>query len=1351
MAFTASIGNQGSNCTNVYAQGTIYHNTGIVDTYGIEINGVKTQKGTTPPVGYTYFNHNFTGSYGTTYTMRTYGHVYGGSYFYSGYVSVTPVNTPPSLTTTTPTGIAAFNAVGIGNVTSAGCHAVTSRGLCWSTSANPTTADPHVNVSGTTGSFTGAITGLLPTTLYHVRAFAMGSSMSYGNDVTFTTKTPPTVTITTITDATDVLMLITANVTLSGSGAVSARGICWGSIANPTISGNHTTNGSGLGAFTGTITGLTYPQIYFVRAYATNSYSTAYSQQKTVMALAGEVIYSGYTSSGTLVIPTGKNFTNYLIVGGGAGGGNAKGSPPFAGAYAGGGGGGGLLSGIKHLSTTGGTFAVVVGNGGAPNAGGGVGAGGGQSSVFGLIAYGGGAGACSGDIYGFPWEDGFNGANGGGGGSYTTIGETFGGNAVHGPQGHDGGDGSLSYPFEHGGGGGGYLTAGSFDAGSGITLNYSGQLILYSRGGTGISHTANGASGLTNSGQGGGGAGQYVTISIPGQLYYGGAGGKGVIYTLAGFNPWLMDTPTFTIINILSGCTLYAKATIDLPNFHNVGYYRLERSTTSGGTYTVVATGSTGGTQIIYDQTPVYGSTYWYKVVAVNQYMTEDSAVTNLQSTVSLPNAPVLNAVLNVSAVDLSWTDANLFHNKHQVYRRDLPSVTYNLKATVTGNTYTDSTITYGHEYRYKIREEIDCFAPTYIYSPYSNEANIYINALLIAPTGISTVITCTGVTINWVNNNVSGQTGNYIKEWNGTGYTIIATLSSGSSTYHITGLTPISSYIYIVAAYNSSQMANSADINVTTQDPTPFNINVGVSYLTAPVTWSINDPPYGTAIRPEIRVSGDTSWTTKPLLVKNAVSYTYTGLSFNTNYEGRLVRIGTEYPSIIFGFPTTTFLAPDNLIITSVGDKQICLQWQNHSVNDNIGVWYRKEAEVWQLYQTITNTNTTICVTGLSMQTLYTFAVLNNYGIYSLSSNQVQATTTVAFLPPFCEAGGQFSITGATCGNSDGIIAMAEDYTIFYNFTLEDAFGTFYTLTDYYWTGLTAGWYKITATVKPQWYTHYGNDDCIIDWIALPDTNTTLSLFDTKIKNAVCGGFGSGKGRIVYQFYDSDTGNTIWDFILFNNAHQIVNTQSGLSGITAIQYSAQPDDYYGMIQNQDGCRLLFGLTQVGAEKLWTVEGIQRLFLTPWSASTSYDYYDNTSDDWYVAGIDTQQFTSTKIARYNNLSDFWYEIRLQTAVMTYGQSLQKGSNGLTYQETINISIPHADNAKWKQLVNVLSQRYIIVFQDNNGNWWTSFYRNGAEVKAYQLSENQYNITFQHPSVNKMLTAIDYAYVKLNIL
>jgi hypothetical protein len=94
---------------------------------------------------------------------------------------------PPTVTTTTITSITSTSAIGGGNVTLSGAT-ITARGVAWSTSLNPTTGSTKTTQTGGTGSFISSLTGLLPNTLYHVRAYATNSGgTSYGVDRTFTT------------------------------------------------------------------------------------------------------------------------------------------------------------------------------------------------------------------------------------------------------------------------------------------------------------------------------------------------------------------------------------------------------------------------------------------------------------------------------------------------------------------------------------------------------------------------------------------------------------------------------------------------------------------------------------------------------------------------------------------------------------------------------------------------------------------------------------------------------------------------------------------------------------------------------------------------------------------------------------------------------------------------------------------------------------------------------------------------------------------------------------------------------------------------------------------------------------
>lgn len=124
-----------------------------------------------------YFDHNYnTNSYAPANSMLRFR-----NYKPTGCST-------PAVTTASISNIKPYSASGGGNVTSDGGCSLTARGICWSTSSNPTTSDYHTTDGSVTGSFTSSMTGLTCGATYHVRAYATNSQgTSYGSDVSFTT------------------------------------------------------------------------------------------------------------------------------------------------------------------------------------------------------------------------------------------------------------------------------------------------------------------------------------------------------------------------------------------------------------------------------------------------------------------------------------------------------------------------------------------------------------------------------------------------------------------------------------------------------------------------------------------------------------------------------------------------------------------------------------------------------------------------------------------------------------------------------------------------------------------------------------------------------------------------------------------------------------------------------------------------------------------------------------------------------------------------------------------------------------------------------------------------------------
>jgi len=226
--------------------------------------------------------------------------------------------------------------------------------------------------------------------------------------------------------------------------------------------------------------------------------------------LDGKDIVVCFTNNGTLTV-TGTGYVEFLAVGGGGGGGSLSGNLGVSG-----GGAGGLVH-FAALPVRAGTYDVQVGAGGE------VGENGGNTSAFGIVAYGGGHGSVAG---GQP------GAGGSGGGaSHDTKGNDSVTNsagramALYGNLGCTGGASSHQYGAGGGGGAGaeGEHTGGTGNPGAGgdgLPFSIVGHEVYYAGGGAALRP---GSSKSASGGRGGGGRSQSGT-PYPGENGLGGGG-----------------------------------------------------------------------------------------------------------------------------------------------------------------------------------------------------------------------------------------------------------------------------------------------------------------------------------------------------------------------------------------------------------------------------------------------------------------------------------------------------------------------------------------------------------------------------------------------------------------------------------------------------------------------------------------------------------------------------------------------------------------------------------------------------------------------------------------------------------
>ena len=186
-----------------------------------------------------------------------------------------------------------------GKVLSDGGAHIVERGVCWSTSPNPTFEESSHSASETmgVGSYSIVMTGLQPNTRYYVRGYAKNANGGerYGTELEFTTKkeSEVNVSVSEEMDITSATIKLTINLELVSGTFSGILGACWNTSPNPSIETNFAVGGnvSNSSAKEVTITGLQPNTEYYIRGYAQNetTQETTYSLDEKVVATKNPV------------------------------------------------------------------------------------------------------------------------------------------------------------------------------------------------------------------------------------------------------------------------------------------------------------------------------------------------------------------------------------------------------------------------------------------------------------------------------------------------------------------------------------------------------------------------------------------------------------------------------------------------------------------------------------------------------------------------------------------------------------------------------------------------------------------------------------------------------------------------------------------------------------------------------------------------------------------------------------------------------------------------------------------------------------------------------------------------------
>ncbi len=293
--------------------------------WGTTVNPTITGNKTTDGVGIGSYNSNITGLLaGSKYYLRAYISYSVGTIYGQLLSFTTLAATPAILTTTAISNITQTTASSGGNITSEGGTPVSARGVCWSTTSNPTLTNSKTTDGSGTGSFTSNITGIIVGTKYYVRAYATTSAgTSYGTEVNFTTLPPglPTLSTTEASAINYTSATSGGNVISDGGAAITVRGVYWSTSPAPTTALTSKLTATGTtGTFTSNLTGLADNTKYYLRAFATNSMGTAYGAEVNFTTLplllptlstteASAISYTSATSGGNVISDGGAAIT----------------------------------------------------------------------------------------------------------------------------------------------------------------------------------------------------------------------------------------------------------------------------------------------------------------------------------------------------------------------------------------------------------------------------------------------------------------------------------------------------------------------------------------------------------------------------------------------------------------------------------------------------------------------------------------------------------------------------------------------------------------------------------------------------------------------------------------------------------------------------------------------------------------------------------------------------------------------------------------------------------------------------------------------------------------------------------
>jgi titin len=357
----------------------------------------------------------------------------------------------------------------------------------------------------------------------------------------------------------------------------------------------------------------------------------------------------------------------------------------------------------------------------------------------------------------------------------------------------------------------------------------------------------------------------------------------------------------------------------------------------------------TSTTTSLNDATAIAGNEYFYKIYAINSIGSSLPSNVDGAQTVNLANAPAgVTATNGVTQANVSWNaSTDLGGGTTLAYKiyKNTTGGTYPLLAqpSGTGTTYTDTAVTQGSTYGYKIvtvNEAGD--------SPQSIPALVTIGTVPDVPTNLISAPLASGVIqLDWqapTNNGGFAVSGYEVERSTdgGSTYTTIATIGN-VLTYADTGLTLGNTYHYRVSAINQQGMgAPSNTTNMLAGDLPSAVTNVVATALVnyeININWSPANDNFYALTGYDVYASENGATPLKiATLIPAQTLYLHTGLNSGSTYAYHVLASNTLGTSTISNVSNAIAgdipSVPANLTVTAVVPSQLNVAWSASSPN---------------------------------------------------------------------------------------------------------------------------------------------------------------------------------------------------------------------------------------------------------------------------------------------------------------------------------------------------------------------------------------------------------------------------------